>query len=162
MFIQSPCNSPLRLHAAIATAFLIVSAPDAALLAQGLESEEAIDTIVGSEVVTDEERAAADEQRILKAIENTAANIAEVRKKVSLDKVEIVFLPDLGEEKTTVETRMEEYQDEIADLRKEIEGSAMLYHAIDSRDVLVRDLVALEFDDANGVTIFVSGEEPGQ
>ena len=153
-------DNPLWLHVAAMAALLLVSPPHTALLAQGLQSEEAIDTIVGSDVTTNEENTKAEQGRIVAAIEKTAANSEEVRKKFSLDKVEIIFLPDLAENGTDVDAKLAEHEDQIVELREAIEGSAMFYHAVDSRDVLLRDVVALEFDDKNGVTIFVAGEDP--
>lgn len=148
------------IHAALAAAFLFASAPDRALFAQGLDAEGAIDAIVGSEVTTGQEAAQADEARIVAAIENTGEAAAEVRRKFSLDRVEIIFLPDIGEADTAVEAKMAEFGDRIDELRTEIQASAIFYHALDSRSVLLTDVVAVEFDDANGVTIFVSGNEP--
>lgn len=153
---------PIWLHAMAAAAFIIAGSPNMPLLAQGLDSEQAIEAIVGSEVETNEERAASEEGRILAAIENTSANTSEVRKKFSLDNLEIIFLPDIGEEQTTVEAKIEEYEEQIVELREAIEGSAMFFHAVDSRSVMLRNIVAMEFDDENGVTIFVAGSEPAQ
>ncbi|TKT83031.1 hypothetical protein XW59_000660 [Aquamicrobium sp. LC103] len=147
-------------HALAGAVFLLASTPNMALLAQGLNSGEAIDTIIGSDVKTGEEQAAGDESRIISAIENTPANISEVRKKFSLDSVVIIFLPDIGGEESEVDRKIAERQTEIVELREAIEGSAMFYHAVDSRSVLLRDIIALEFDDKNGVTIFVAGNEP--
>lgn len=147
---------------AAAGAFLLSASP-LPLQAQGLDAEGAIDTIVGSEITTGEEEAGADEDRIIAAIENTPATIAEVRKKFSLDAVEIVFLPDVGPDRGedgAVDAKVEEFGPRIAELREAIEGSAMFYHAINSNRILLRDIVALEFDDDNGVTIFVAGTQP--
>lgn len=130
------------------------------LMAQGLDTEGAIDAIVGSDVTTGEERAAGDEDRIVAAIENSAQVAAEVRRKFSLDRVEIVFLPDLDDGTTKIEAKLEEFQPQVTELRESIQGSAMFYHAVASRSVMLNDVVALEFDDKNGVTIFVRGEEP--
>lgn len=148
------------IHVALATAFLLASMPNMALLAQGLDAEGAIDTIVGSEVTTGEEAATADEARIVAAIENTAETVSEVRRKFALDRVEIIFLPDLGDDETAVEAKMTEFAAQIEELRAEIQASAIFYHAINSHSVLLTDVVALEFDDDNGVTIFVAGAEP--
>lgn len=153
---------PIWLHAMAATAFLFAASPNVVLLAQGLDSEQAIEAIVGSEIETAEEPAAAERDRIIAAIENTVANTSEVRKKFSLDSVEIIFLPDIGEDATAIQAAIEEREEEIEALREAIEGSAMFFHAVDSRSVLLRDVVAMEFDDANGVTIFVAGREPAQ
>lgn len=157
-------GNPGRLHAAAATAFLLASAPHVGLMAQGLDAEGAIDTIVGSNVTTGEKRAAADGQRIVAAIENSARAAAEVRRKFSLDRVEIVFLPDLGGDAddgaTEVEAKLREFGPQVTELRESIQGSAMFYHAVDSRSVALGDVVALEFGDDNDVTIFVRGKDP--
>jgi hypothetical protein len=144
----------------ILAALLMIAAPSATL-AQGLDAEGAIDAIVGSDVETGEEPVAADEARIVAAIEKTSENASKVRKSFNIDKVEILFLPDFGDEETTVDTKIAEYKDQIATLHTEIQGSAIFYHAVDSRQVLMNDVIALEFDDNNGVTIFVAGKEPG-
>lgn len=141
----------------VLVALLATNAP---LMAQGLDAAGTIDTIVGSEVVTGEEKAAADESRIIAAVENSAKAAEDVRRKFSLDRVEIVYIPDLGDEETGVEAKMEEYSAQLTDLRESIQGSAMFYHAVDSRQIMLNDIIALEFDDQNGVTIFVSGEKP--
>lgn len=128
--------------------------------AQGLDKEGAIDTIVGSDVTTGEEAATKDEGRIIDAIENASQAAATVRRKFSLDRVEIVFIPDLNDEDTDVEAKLLEYKPQITELRESIQGSAMFYHAVDSRSVMLTDVIALEFDDQNGVTIFVRGKKP--
>ena len=87
--------------AAFALAALISLAPSSPLSAQGLESEKAIDAIIGSEV--------------------------------------------------------QEREQEISELRQEIEGNAMLFHAIDSRQILLRDVLAVEFD-GNAVVIYAAAK----
>ncbi|MVA96727.1 hypothetical protein GN330_05635 [Nitratireductor sp. CAU 1489] len=130
------------------------------LAAQGLDSEKAIDTIVGSDVVEEEQQAAAEPERIVKAIENTAQNAREVRRKFNLERIDIVFLPDAAENRapSEIDGKLKEYAEEIADLRREIEGNAMLYHAIDSRSVMVKDVLAVEFDGQNGATVFAAAK----
>lgn len=165
MLISAAGQGASRLHAMAAAAALLVvlGMPQPGLLAQGLDAEGAIDTIVGSEVTTGEEQAADDEQRILEAIDNTAANVSEVRRRFSLDAVEIVFLPDLAQASgTAVDAALEENREAITELQQAIEGSAMFYHAVDSRRIMLRDVIALEFDDANGVTIFAKGTDPAR
>lgn len=157
MLIDSICTLRCRFHIAAITASLLACTP---ALSQGLDAEGAIDTIVGSDVTTGEERASADEARIVAAIENSSKAAAEVRRKFSLDRVEIIFLPNLEEEDTSVEAKMEEYKPQVTELRESIQGSAMFYHAVDSRSVMLTDVIALEFDDKNGVTIFVAGKKP--
>ena len=150
------------LHALAAAAFLAASTPQTALLAQGLESPEAIDTIIGTEVEEEEARATADAGKVVAAIEKTGESIATVRKTSKLDKVDIVFLSDAavteGGPPPEIEAKIKEHEEEIAELRKELEGNAMLYHAIDSRQILLRDVLAVEFDDKNGVVIYAAAK----
>lgn len=159
--ITAARDKPHLIHLAFATALLFSAAPGVPLMAQGLEAEGAVDAIVGSDINTEQEAVAADEERIVAAIEQTRDNIAEVRKRFNIDRVDIVFLPDLAEEETAVDAKMEEFAPEISELQTEIQGSAIFYHAINSRRVLVTDVIAIEFDDRNGATIFVAGAEPG-
>ena len=148
-------------HLAAALALMLAVAPGSPLMAQGLDAEGVIDTIVGSKIETNEEAVADDEERIVAAIAQTQDNTGEVRRRFAIDRVDIVFLPDFGEKETSVEAKMTQFEEEIAALRTEIQGSAIFYHAVDSRSVLLNDIVALEFDDDNGVTIFVAGAGPG-
>lgn len=147
--------------AAIAIAFAGV--PSTAV-AQALD-DAARDTIIGSEVGEEQIEAAAEPERVIAAIEKTPENIATVRKTISLDKVEIVFLPDAapseGGPPPEIAGKVEEHKDEIAELRQELEGNAMLYHAIDSRRVLVRDVLAVEFEDS-AMVIYAAAKPPAE
>ncbi|TWG92481.1 hypothetical protein L598_000500001470 [Mesorhizobium sp. J18] len=143
-----------------AAAFLAVVAPQMPLLAQGLDNTEAIDTIIGSDVKTEEKRVENDPDRVIAAIENTGQTIPAVRKAFNVNEVDIVFLPDLDEKGSEVQTAIEKHGAQIEDLRKAIEGSAMFFHAVDSRQVLLRNVVALEFGENESVTIFVAGKDP--
>lgn len=154
-------EKPGLFHLVLMLALMIAVASGGPLIAQGLDAEGAIETIVGSDVKTSEEPVAADEGRIVAAIERTPENIGEVRRRFAIDRVDIVFLPDFGEEETAVEAKAAEFESPIAELRNEIQASAIFYHAVDSRSVLLTDVIALEFGDDNGVTIFVAGREPG-
>ena len=148
-------------HLVLLAALAIAVAPGSPLMAQGLNTEGTIEAIVGSDVNTNEEAVADDEDRIVAAIERTPENTGEVRRRFSIERVDIVFLPDFGDEETAVEAKAAEFESQIAELRNEIQGSAIFYHALDSRAVLLNDVIALDFGDDNGVTIFVAGREPG-
>ncbi|MCO5147501.1 MAG: hypothetical protein M9895_15140 [Aquamicrobium sp.] len=154
-------EKPGFLHLVLLAALAVAVAPGSPLMAQGLNTEGTIDAIVGSDVNTNEEAVADDEDRIVAAIEKTPQNTGEVRRRFSIDRVDIVFLPDFGDEETAVEAKAAEFESQITELRNEIQGSAIFYHALDSRSVLLNDVIALEFGDDNGVTIFVAGHEPG-
>ena len=147
-----------------AVAFLAVSLAGSTALAQGTENKEAVDTIIGTEVQEEEAQASVDAGKVIAAIEKTQEQIALVRKTSSLAKVDIVFLPDAaateGGPPPEIETKVKEHEAEIAELRKEIEGNAMLFHAIDSRQILPRDVLAVEFDGANGVVIYAAAQKP--
>lgn len=132
-----------------------------AAFAQGLDSEGAIDTIVGSDVKTGEKSAIDEGGRVIAAIEATMDNAQLVRRAFNIDEVEIVFLPEVGEGDSGITEKREEFADQIVELQQSIEGSAIFYHAVDSRQILVRDIVAVEFGEENRtVTIFVAGAAP--
>ena len=141
---------PLR-HA-VCLAALLASAP---AVAQGLDAEGAIDTIVGSEIKEEQADAAADAGKVLAAIDKTEENTSTVRKLTNLDQVEIVFLADAAQTEggppPEIEAKIEERKEAVETLRKEIEGNAMLYHAVNSRQILMRDILAIEFNDKSVV-----------
>ncbi|WP_295810766.1 hypothetical protein [uncultured Nitratireductor sp.] len=142
---------------ALATAFALQSP----LFAQGLQREEAIDAIVGSEVKTEEVEAESASERIVAAIGATTENARRVRKTFSLDEIDIVFLPDLEEKGSGIAEALAEHESEIEMLRESIEGSALFFHAVDSRSIQLTDVVALEYADDGAVTIFVKGGANG-
>ena len=146
-------------------AFVAAMAACSPALAQGLDAEGAVDAIVGSEIKEEQARADADADKVIAAIDKTEENISTVRKLTNLDRVEIVFLPDAAQDEggppPRIESRIEESKQAIETLRKEIEGNAMLYHAINSRQILMRDVLAIEFDDSNGVVVYAAAKPAG-
>lgn len=132
------------------------------LAAQGLNDPNAVDTIIGSPVDEEERSAESDAARVIAAIDKAPETAATVRKTTALDKVDIVFLTDAsaaeGGPPPEIERKIEQRKHEVEALRTEVEGNAMLYHAINSRQILMRDVIAVEFDDANGVVIYAAGK----
>lgn len=132
---------------------------------QSPATQQQLDTIIGTQVQEEEAQAAADPGRVIAAIDKTAESIARVRKTSSLDKVDIVFLADStvteGGPPAEIADKVQGHEAEISELRQEIEGNAMLYHALDSRQVLMRDVLAVEFDDRNGVIIYAAAKPAG-
>ena len=159
-----PTGGVIPLRLAAAAAFLLTVAATTPLSAQGLESEEAIEAIIGSEVEEEEARAEADPDKVIAAIENAQEATAQIRKTTNLDRVDIVFLSDAAEIEggppPEIARKMEENEEQIDLLRQELEGNAMLFHAVDSRNVLIRDVLAVEFDDDNGVVIYAAAKPP--
>jgi hypothetical protein len=151
------------LHAIAACVFLAAFGPQAA---QGLESTDTVnraDTvnrIVGSDVRQEEARTETQTKKIVTAIERTRENIGTVRKTSKLDTVDIVFLTDAarseGGPPPAVESKVEQHQDDIAELRKEIDANALLFNAIDSRRVLAEDVLAVEFDGSARIVIYAA------
>ncbi|MCC5779978.1 hypothetical protein H7H48_13025 [Nitratireductor sp. B36] len=156
-----PTTGEARIHLITAVALVAAFVLQTPLFAQGLQREEAIDAIVGSEVKTEEVEAESASSRILAAIDATAANAERVRKTFSLDEIDIVFLPDLEEKDSRISSAIAENEEQIAMLREAIEGSALFFHAVDSRSIPLRDVVALEYAERGGVTIFVKGGANG-
>ena len=158
--LKTSALGSLKLAKLAAVAGALVVTLQISVSAQGLDAEGAIDTIVGSDVTTAQENANTDEGRILSAIENASPAAKEVRQKYSLDKVEIIFVPDVDADGTATAQKLAEFEPQVQELRESIQSSAMFYHAVNSHSVNLTEVVALEFDDENGVTIFVNGEEP--
>ncbi|KRB25724.1 MULTISPECIES: hypothetical protein [Mesorhizobium] len=150
------------LYVIAATAFLAASFPQAALNAQGLESPETVDRIVGSQVSAEEAKATAEIGKVTSAIDRTRENISTVRKTSKLDKVDIVFLTDAarseGGPPAVIENKVRQHRDDVAELRKEIEANALLYNAIDSRRVLAQDILAVEFDNPGKIVIYAAAK----
>ncbi|MFD1987117.1 hypothetical protein ACFSOZ_32345 [Mesorhizobium newzealandense] len=150
------------LHAVAATAFLAASLPQAALNAQGLESPETVNRIVGSQVKQEEANATVEAGNVNTAIDRTRENIGTVRKTSKLDKVDIVFLTDAarseGGPPPVIESKVKQHQDDIAELRKEIEANALLFNAIESRRVLAQDILAVEFDTPGKIVIYAAAK----
>lgn len=138
-------------------AFLAVLAPQMPLLAQGLDSSKAIDAIIGSDVETEKESASAERDQVMKAVDNTSEAISAVHKTFNLDKVEIVFLPDLNHD-DTLKNKIAKHEEEIKELRSAIEGSALFFHAVDSYGAAIDNIVAVSFTKDNGVRIYAAGE----
>lgn len=138
----------------IATALIMLSLGHFPVDAQGLESEKAIDAIVGSEVKTDEARKDGDIDRVVKAITNSRQSAELARKAYNIDSLELIFVPEIDEGLAKV---LQENESDIQVLRESIEGSAIFYHAIDSRSIILTNIIAAEFVDGSNVTIFVKG-----
>ncbi|BAB51484.1 hypothetical protein [Mesorhizobium japonicum] len=150
------------LHAIAAAAFLAASLPQAALNAQGLESPETVDRIVGSQISEEQAKTTAEIGKVSSAIDRTRDNIGTVRKTSKLDKVDIVFLTDAarseGGPPPVIENKVRQHQDDVAELRKEIEANALLYNAIDSRRVAAQDVLAVEFDNPGKIVIYAAAK----
>lgn len=129
---------------------------------QGLAAKETIDTIVDAEVETADETATAREQRVIAAIENSRENAAQIRKRVSVDNLKIVFLHGFGPDcadtasRSAINAKLEDFAIDITAMREAIQGSAIFYHAVDSRSVLLNDIVAVEFGQSDDVTVMVA------
>jgi hypothetical protein len=145
------------IHAALLAA--VLASPAAA---QGLDAKGAINTIVGSEVREQESSSAADHGRIVAAIDKAQETADAVRKVTSVESVEIVFLADAavaeGGPPVEIQTKLKERETEVGALRQEIEGNALLFHAIDSKQVLMRDVLAMEIGDDRKVVVYAAGK----
>jgi hypothetical protein len=134
--------------------------PSMTLLAQGVDSEVIIESLIDGDVETDSAKVADREQAVIAAIENTASTLNEVQKLFNVGKISIVFVSDANLDKGTIAEAVAEYSQEIDDLRVAIEASALLYHAIESRNVAVTDIIAVEILEDSNVRLYVAGEPP--
>jgi hypothetical protein len=151
-----------RTRLALVTLLAATSVPYANVIAQGLDAPNAVEKIIGSPVREDETATADDEKEILAAIEKTVETTNNVRMATNLDSIKIVFLSDAtvqaGGPPPKIEAKLKQFSNEVRSLKQELEGNAMLYHAIDSRGVLLRDVIAVEFQGKNKAVIFAAGK----
>ncbi|MDO9306396.1 MAG: hypothetical protein Q7T75_00825 [Mesorhizobium sp.] len=147
------------------TILAVTTMSGGAAFAQGLQTEGAIDAIVGSEVREQESTARADRAKIVEAIDRAGESAEAVRKVTDVKSVDIVFLPDAsvaeGGPPSEIEAKLKERETEVASLRQEIEGNALLFHAIDSRQVLMRDVLGIEIGDDKRVVVYAAAKPAG-
>ena len=107
-------------------------------------------------------RSEAGDDRVITAIENLSENIDIVRKLTTLDRVDIVYLPDSsaleGGPPAEIATKLAEHSETVDSLRRELESNALLYHAINSKNVLIQDILAIEFDGEKNLVIFAAAK----
>ncbi|TIW29703.1 MAG: hypothetical protein E5V81_01820 [Mesorhizobium sp.] len=136
----------------------------AAAAAQPLGSDKPAAAIVDSDVRQEEALSRTEAGKVITAIDQTRDNIGTVRKTTKLDRVDIVFLTDAarseGGPPPAIENKMKQHQDDVAELRQEIEANALLFNAIDSRRVQAEDVLAVEFDNPGQVVIYAAAKPP--
>ena len=154
-----------RLYAIAAVTILAISTTVPASNGQGLNSQETIDKIIGSKVEEEEALIETDAEKVAAAIEKSSENISIVRKTAKIGEIDIVFLsnasPTEGGLPAELETKVKEHESEIRQLRAEIEGNALLFHAINSRHLLARDVLAIEFNGEETVVIYAAAKPSG-
>ncbi len=155
---SAPC-----LGTGFAMAMLLVAAAPA-FPAQPLDSNKPASTIVDSNIREEEALSKTEAGKVISAIDRTRDNIGTVRKTTKLDTVDIVFLTDAarseGGPPPAIENKVKQHQDDVAELRQEIEANALLFNAIDSRRVLAEDVLAVEFDNPGKIVIYAAAKPP--
>lgn len=145
---------------------LLLGAIVAPASAQGLSSQKAVDGITGgSDIRQEEMTASSEEQKVLAAIDKASESTSAVRKLSAVKKIDIVFLADAAREEggpqPKIERALKDHESEITELRQEVEANALLFHAIDSRRVMTRDILAVEFPDPESVVVYAAAK-PGK
>jgi hypothetical protein len=133
---------------------------------QELSGDKGVEGIVGdSDIRQEETTTSAQEQRVLAAIDKTAESTSAVRKLSAARHVEIVFLADATRAgavpSSKIERKLKDHQSDIAALRQEVEANALLFHAVDSRRVLPKDILAVEFPDSESVIVYAAAKPGG-
>ncbi|OCW55530.1 hypothetical protein [Hoeflea olei] len=163
----APPNHPrkqgfARLTVLAGVAALGIGALAAPVSAQGLSDPEAVDRIIGSEVREQEVKSSAGDGRVIAAIEKLGDNLDAVRKITTLDRVDIVYLPQAsraeGGPAPEIATKLSEHSDSVDTLRHELQSNALLYHAINSKNVQISDVLAVEFDADATLVVFAAAK----
>jgi len=125
--------------------------------AQSLD-ETTVDGIVGSDIKEERTSAGASENSVLAAIDKATEAAARVRRISDADEIDIVTLGDTardgGRLPPRIAARVKAHESQIADLRQEVEANALLFHAVDSRRVLVGDILAVDFPDPKTIVVY--------
>jgi hypothetical protein len=163
MISRTPARN--RLHCVFTASLLAAIVSVAPAMAQtGASDQQAdpVERIVDSEVHEEQVRSADDADRVIAAIEQASENTSLVRKVTDLDRVDIVFMPDSaaveGGPPPEIATKLDENSESIDGLRRELESNALLYHAINSRNILITDVVGIEFDGDKHLVIFAAAK----
>ncbi|PBC06598.1 hypothetical protein [Mesorhizobium sp. WSM3859] len=155
---------PFAKCSSVVVTALFMVAPQAASAAQPLNNGRPAAAIVDSDVRQEEALARTEAGKVISAINRTRDNIGTVRKTTKLDTVDIVFLTDAarseGGPPPAIENKMKQHQEDVAELRQEIEANALLFNAIDSRRVQAEDVLAVQFDNPGKVVIYAAAKPP--
>ncbi|MBZ9849722.1 hypothetical protein LB565_17190 [Mesorhizobium sp. CA14] len=155
---------PFAKWSPVAAATLFMIAAHAASAAQPLDNGRPAAAIVDSDVRQEEALSTTEAGKVITAIDRTRENIGAVRKITKLDTVDIVFLTDAarseGGPPPAIENKVKQHQEDVAELRQEIEANALLFNAIDSRRVQAEDVLAVEFDNPGKVVIYAAAKPP--
>ena len=153
---------PFAKCSSVVAAAFVMAASQAASAAQPVGSGKPAAAIVDSDVRQEEALSRTEAGKVITAIDRTRDNIGAVRKTTKLDTVDIVFLTDAarseGGPPPAIENKMKQHQEDVAELRQEIEANALLFNAIDSRRVQAEDVLAVEFDNPGKVVIYAAAK----
>lgn len=155
-----------RLEPNLLLALLFGAALAGPASSQGVSSDKAVESIMGdSDVRQEEAKTSTEEQKVLAAIDRTAENTSAVRKLSAAKRVDIVFLADAsraeGGPPPRIERKLKDHASEITELRQEVESNALLFHALDSRRVMTKDILAVDFPDPESIVIYAATKPSG-
>ena len=150
-------------HLALMAVLVALAGPASS---QGLSTDKAVEGITGdSDIHQEEATTSAEEQKVLAAIDKTAESTSSVRKLSAVKRVDIIFLADAtraqGGPSPKIERKLKDHQSEIATLRQEVEANALLFHAVNSQRVMTKDILAVEFPDADSVVVYAAAKPAG-
>jgi hypothetical protein len=126
--------------------------------AQGVDPEKALDQMFDGSVLVDHSKTD-DEIRdeVIAAIGHSSDMAEEVRKLFKIDRMILVGVSDEVATAEPVKEAMAKNEEGLIELRQAVEGSALLYNMLESRGLLMSDLVAAEFLGENNIRLYVTG-----
>lgn len=157
-----PKENSALFHGMMVGAFLFSAMPAFNSAAQTLDSSGDAETIVGSEIATDEAEPDDVADDVIAAIEKSAATADQIKTMFRVGDFHIVFLgdPEKVDSMTEVQSALEDNSDAVTGLREAIDGSAVFYTALDTNNLEVENVVSATVTEDKKVTVYVIGAAP--
>lgn len=145
-----------------ATCLALATAPTAAP-AQSFDNQDASENIADSEISVDDTKAAERTGELLENLASLPETTDRIKIITTMDRIDVVYLSDLIGENAPKEVReaIEANDERIDGLQQALEGSALFYNALSSRNVNLADVVTVRLEEPDA-TIFVRGVPPDQ
>lgn len=159
--VPGPAGGMRHVRWAVSLMFAFIAT--APVAAQDFERPNAPENIADSEISVEDTTASERADELLETLASLPESVDRLKIITTMDKIDVAYLSDLIGENAPeeVEKAIEANDENILELQNAIEGSAIFYNALASREVNIPDVVSIKLDEPNA-TIFVKGIPPDQ